>query len=253
MFSFNSDPLKEEKYTVLPGLVHKYPDRVLVEMNFTCPVVCEFCTRKRKEINNNDFNLDSSSWLDIEKYILNKPKIREIIFSGGEPLINIELLIKILERIKNIKQLKIIRIHTRLPITAPGRISDKFFDYLNKETKRRPIYISIHCDHKKELTSEAKEAILRLRNSGAILYSQSVLIKNYNDTVKDLKELFESLLEIGVRPYYLYQCDKIVGWRKFRVPFLKEIYLVKHLNREISGLACPIFVVDSSKNKKRLF
>jgi lysine 2,3-aminomutase len=253
MFSFNSDPLQEEKYTVLPGLVHKYSDRILVEMNFTCPVVCEFCTRKRKGINHNDFELDFSSWLEMEKYILSKPKIREIILSGGEPLINTELLIKILMRIKKIGQIKIVRIHTRLPITAPDRISKKFLTYLDKETKERPIYISIHCDHQKELTDGAKEAIIKLRNGGAILYSQSVLLKNYNDTVNDLKELFESLLELGVRPYYLYQCDKIVGWRKFRVPFLKEVWLVKGLNRRISGLACPIFVVDSDRYKKRFY
>lgn len=253
MFSFKSDPLDEEKYTVLPGLVHKYFDRILVEMNFTCPVVCEFCTRKRKGINSNDFKLDLLSWMKMEKYVLTKPEIREIILSGGEPMIDLDFLIEILERIKNLKQIKIVRIHTRLPITRPDKISQYFLEYLNKETKKRPIYISIHCDHKKELTKKSQKAIVSLRNTGAILYSQSVLLKRYNDSVKDLKELFEALLELGVRPYYLYQCDKIDGWKKFKVPFWKEIYLIRRLNKKISGLACPIFTVDSNKNKKRFF
>lgn len=253
MFSFKSDPLEEEKYTVMPGLVHKYQDRILVELNFTCPVVCEFCTRKRKGINKNKFNLTMNSWQKIEEYIFKNPKIREIILSGGEPLIKSEILINILERIKIIDQIKIVRIHTRLPITVPKKIDEKLFNYFLKESKNRVFYVSIHCDHKDELTDEVRECIKKFRQIGVILYSQSVLLKNYNDTVKDLRELFESLLEIGVRPYYLYQCDKIENWQKFKVPFWKEIYLVKKLNKQISGLACPIFVVDSKRYKKRFY
>ena len=253
MFSFNSDPLQEEKYTVIPGLIHKYKDRILVELNLNCPVVCEFCTRKRKGIETNNFNLSMEDWVKIENYIKLNKEIREIILSGGEPLIKSEILINILERLKTIDQIKIIRIHTRMPITVPKKIDEKIFDYFLKESKKRVFYISIHCDHKNELTDEAKECIKKLRQTGVILYSQSVLLKNYNDTVKDLKELFESLLEIGVRPYYLYQCDKIEGWQKFKVPFWKEIYLVRKLNKQISGLACPIFVVDSKKYKKRFY
>jgi len=253
MFSFNSDPLQEEKYTIIPGLIHKYENRILVELNLNCPVVCEFCTRKRKGIGKNNFNLSMKDWCKIEDYIKSNTEIREIILSGGDPLVDINFLIKILERIKKNDQIKIVRIHTRIPITTPNKISKKFLNYLDKETKERPIYISIHCDHRKELTKEAKETIVLLRNSGAILYSQSVLLKNYNDAIKDLKELYESLLELGVRPYYLYQCDKIEGWQKFKVPFWKELFLVRKLNKQISGLACPIFVVDSKKYKKRFY
>ena len=253
MFSFNSDPLQEEKYTIFSGLVHKHRDRILVELNFTCPVVCEFCTRKRKGINKNEFDLSINDWIKIEKYIKKKPEIREVILSGGEPLLNEEKLIKILERIKNIKQIKIVRIHTRLPITGPNKITKKLLAYFEKETPKRVIYMSIHCDFKKELTSGAKECILKLRQSGLILYSQSVFLKGVNDSVKELKELFEALLELGVRPYYLYHCDKIEGWKKFRVSLLKEKRLIRNLNKQISGLACPILVVDSKKGKKRIF
>lgn len=253
MFSFNLDPLQEEKYTVIPGLVHKHKDRVLVEMNFCCPVVCDFCTRKRKGINKNDFRLTLTEWKKMEKYISGRLEIREIIFSGGEPLMDQELLVSILERLKKMNQIKVIRIHTRVPITAPKIISEKLLSYFKRESENRVFYVSIHCDHKKELTKESIDCIKRLRNSGLILYSQSVLLKGRNDSVVELKGLFLSLLELGVRPYYLYQCDKIEGWQKFRVPFWKELLLVRKLNREISGLACPILVVDSKTGKKRYF
>ena len=253
MFSFNTDPLGEEKFTILPGLIHKHSDRVLVEMNFSCPVVCDFCTRKRKNINKNDFVLTWEKWLEIEKYIENHPNIREIILSGGEPLIDIDFLMKVLARIKEIEQIKVIRIHTRMPITAPNKVTTELLSFFEKETTSRVIYMSIHCDHKNELSDDSIRLIKKLRMAGLILYSQSVLLKKYNDSVVDLKMLFETLLELGVRPYYLYQCDKIEGWRKFKVPFWKEIYLMKKLNRSISGLACPIFAVDSLRGKKRFF
>ncbi len=253
MFSFKSDPLQEEKYTVLPGLVHKHWDRVLVEMNFCCPVVCEFCTRKRKGINKNDFKLDMDGWVKIEKYILENPGIREVIFSGGDPLVDQKLLIDFLIRLKKIKQVKIVRIHTRVPITAPELVSNGFLDFFKKESVNRIFYVSIHCDHKSELTEKAVECIRKIRQTGAILYSQSVFLKNYNDSVQDLKDLFEALLELGVRPYYLYQCDKIEDWRKFKIPFWKELKLIRKLNKQVSGLANPIFVVDSKIGKKRFF
>lgn len=253
MFKFNNDPLKEEKYTIFPGLVCKHQDRILVEMNFSCPIVCDFCTRKRKDINKNDFFLTTNDWLKIEDYINKHIDVREVIFSGGDPLVDIDLLMKIVKRIRKMKQIKIIRIHTRIPITAPEKITTKLVDFFKTETKKQVIYLSIHCDHKKELTRKSIEAIGKLRQSGVTLYSQSVFLKGYNDSFKDLKELFETLLELGIRPYYLYQCDKIDNWKKFKVPIWKEIYLIRKLNRNISGLACPIFTIDSSKGKKRFF
>lgn len=253
MSNFKVDPLNEEKYTIFPGLIHKHQDRILVELNLRCPVVCPFCTRKRKGINENDFDLGMTGWKMVEKYIENNPTIREVILSGGEPLISAELLIEILERLKNISQIKIVRIHTRMPVTAPLKIEEKIFKYFERESKKRVFYMSIHCDHKKELTNDVRQCIERLRLGGVILYSQSVFLKNVNDTVKDLKDLFETLLELGVRPYYLYQCDKIEGWQKFAVPLDKEKKLIRQLNKEISGLACPILIVDSEGGKNRIF
>lgn len=252
MKKFEPDPLGEDKFTVLPGVVHKHPDRILVEMNFNCPVVCEFCTRKRKGINKNDFKLTMEGWLKIEDYIKENESIREIMFSGGDPLITQDLLIEILERLKKNQRIKIIRIHTRIPITAPKMVSNKLLTYFSKESKKRIFYVSIHCDHKDELTSEVKKCIEKLRLSGVVLYSQTVFLKNINDSVSVLKDLFEALLEIGVRPYYLYQCDRIEGWRKFAIPLKKEKQLMRELNQKISGLACPILVIDSQKGKKRV-
>ena len=253
MSNFKLDPLNEEKYTVFPGLIHKHQDRILVELNLKCPVVCSFCTRKRKGISENNFDLGMAGWKMIEEHIKNNPKIREVILSGGEPLISAELLIEILERLKNISQIKIIRIHTRMPVTAPLKIDEKLFKYFEEESKNRVLYLSIHCDHKNELTDSVRQCIERLRLSGVILYSQSVFLKNVNDTVKDLKDLFETLLELGVRPYYIYQCDKIEDWQEFAVPLNTEKRLMRQLNKEISGLACPIFIVDSEDGKNRIF
>lgn len=253
MSNLKIDPLNEEKYTVFPGLIHKHQDRILIEMNFRCPVVCSFCTRKRKEINKNDFELKISDWKKIEKYILKHKKIREIILSGGEPLIAPRILIDILKRLKMIDQIKIVRIHTRMPITAPKKIDKKIFDYFLKESKNRIFYVSIHCDHKNELTNETRDCIKRLRQTGVILYSQSVFLKNMNDNVESLKDLFESLLELGVRPYYIYQCDKIENWQKYTVPLKKEKRLMQQLNQQISGLACPVLIIDSENGKRRIF
>jgi lysine 2,3-aminomutase len=252
MSKFEPDPLGEDKCTVFPGLIHKHSDRILVEMNFNCPKVCEFCTRKRKGINKNDFKLTMEDWLKIEDYINKNSKIREVMFSGGDPLITQELLIKILERLKSNERIKIIRIHTRIPITAPEMVTKELLEYFLKESPKRIFYVSIHCDHKNELTDEAKECIEKLRLSGVILYSQSVFLKNINDSVKALKDLFEALLELGVRPYYLYQCDKIEGWQKFMIPLKKEKQLMRELNKRVSGLACPILVIDSEEGKKRV-
>jgi len=253
MSNFKIDPLNEEKYTIFPGLIHKHQDRILIEMNFRCPVVCSFCTRKRKEINKNDFELKMSDWKRVEKYILKHKKIREIILSGGEPLIKSGILIDILESLKIIDQIKVVRIHTRMPITAPQKIDEKIFDYFYKESNNRIFYISIHCNHKKELTNEVRECIKKLRKTGVILYSQSVFLKNVNDNVESLKDLFESLLELGIRPYYIYQCDRIENWQKYAVPLKKEKRLMKKLNQQISGLACPILVIDSEEGKQRFF
>lgn len=253
MSNFKIDPLNEEKYTIFPGLIHKHQDRILVELNLKCPVVCPFCTRKRKGINKNDFDLGVVGWKMVERYIENNPKIREVVLSGGEPLISIDLLIEVLEGLKNINQIKIVRIHTRMPVTAPLKIDEKIFKYFEKESKKRVFYMSIHCDHKKELTNDTKECIRKLRLSGVILYSQSVFLKNINDTIEDLKDLFEALLELGIRPYYIYQCDKIEGWQNFAVPLSKEKRLIRQLNKEISGLACPILIVDSEDGKNRIF
>jgi lysine 2,3-aminomutase len=253
MFNFKIDPLNEEKYTIFPGLIHKHPDRILVELNFTCPVICPFCTRKRKKISKNNFNLGMAGWKKVESYIKKNLEIREVILSGGDPLMTPDLLIKILERLKLITQIKVVRIHTRMPITAPKKIDKRIFDYFKKESKKRVFYMSIHCDHSHELMEKAKKTIEKLRLSGVILYSQSVFLKGYNDSVEILKELFESLLKIGVRPYYIYHCDKIEDYKKFAVPLTKEKKIIRKLNKMISGLACPILIVDSKDEKKRTF
>jgi lysine 2,3-aminomutase len=253
MFNFKIDPLNEEKYTIFPGLIHKHPDRILVELNFICPVICPFCTRKRKKISKNNFNLGMTGWNKIESYIKKNIKIQEVILSGGDPLMTPDLLIKILERLKLITQIKIVRIHTRMPITAPEKIDKRIFNYFKKELRERVFYMSIHCNHNRELTAKAKEAIKKLRLSGVILYSQSVFLKDYNDSVEVLKELFESLLEIGVRPYYIYHCDKIDDYKKFTVPLTKEKKIIRKLNKMVSGLACPILIMDSEDGKKRIF
>jgi len=237
------DPLMEEKFVKTKGLIYKYPKRVLIELNNICPIYCEFCTRKRKTFLEEKWQLTKKELENILIFLEKNKEIREIVISGGDPLMSPEELIFLLKKLEESENIKIIRIHTRVPITAPQKIDSKIFDFLNNFKK--VIYLSIHCDSVQELNNDSAKILEKFRKTGIILYSQTVFLKGINDSVEKLEELFEKLLELGVRPYYIYRCDPIIGAEKFTVPLEKEKEIMTELRKRISGLACPTYVIDT--------
>ncbi len=252
--SFNSsgfsDPLLEEQYEKTKGLVHKYKNRVLILLTLTCAAYCRFCTRRRKV---SDIEKGIISQADIQKmlaYLLKNPEIDEVIFSGGDPLTSPKILKYALKEFSRLPQIKIIRIGTRLPVSNPKFITKDLLLTIKKI--KQPVYVGIHFEHPAELTKETISACEKLRKAGAILYSQSVFLKGVNDSYEILYELFTKLIQIGVRPYYLYRCDPVQGIGHFRVPFKKEVAIATNLRKNLSGLAWPTYVIDAAEGNGKI-
>lgn len=231
-------------------LLHRYEDRVLLLVSNQCFTYCRFCTRrwflgKRKHT------------ITIEKinkaleYIKDNKKIKEVILSGGDPLVLSDNVLKgILDKLVEIDSVRIIRIGTRAPVTYPKRITPNLCNLLGKYDI---VWIMVHFNHINEITDSSALACNLLRKSGLPVLNQTVLLNGINDTPEALKKLFERLVEIGVKPYYLYLCDKIPGTSHFWVPLKHAKMILTNLNQQISGLALPIFVVVDSKSwKKRI-
>lgn len=245
---FLEDPLREEQFIKIKGLIWKYPKRVLVELNNICSVYCQFCTRKRKTFLKNKWQLSEKEIKDIVAYLKDNKGIREVIISGGDPLMSSGRLIFLLKKIETLKNIKIIRIHTRMPIVSPQKIDQNIFDFL--VDFKKVVYLSIHCNLPEEIISESIKVFNKFKKSGVVLYSQSVFLKGINDSVEKLEKLFEKLLELGIRPYCIYRCDPVVGLEKFVVPLKKEKKIMLELRKRLSGLACPIYVIDGLNKKK---
>jgi len=243
MTNLFNDPLMEEKFIKVKGLIYKYPKRVLIELNNICPIYCQFCTRKRKTFLEKKWQLNKKELEDILVFLGESEEIREVIISGGDPLMSPNKLIFLLKKMEGLKNIKIIRIHTRMPITTPRKINDDIFNVLNN--LKKIVYLSIHCNVVEEISDESVEVLEKFRRIGVILYSQSVFLRGINDSVEKLEKLFEKLLELGVRPYYIYHCDPVVGAEKFIVSFKEEKEIMTELRKRISGLACPTYVIDA--------
>lgn len=244
------DIFEEDKISPIKGLLQRYKDRVLVELTFKCPSNCDFCYRKYRR-SQSDYEL---SFEDIDKiinFIANNQKINEVIFSGGEPLLKLDLLDYAMNKLSKLKNIKIFRIHTRAPVTKPELVSKDFLKILNKKYNQI-IYLSIHINSLKELSEHTKESIKKIKDCGVILYSQSVFLKGSNDSVEELKKLFLGLLENGVRPYNIYHCNKIDGNEKYIVPLKKEVEIMTELRKKISGLACPTLIIDVPGNANKI-
>lgn len=246
------DPLGEEKHKKVKGLIHKYPKRVLIELTLNCASFCRFCTRRREV---SDVQKGKLSKKDIDKmikYIRSQPEISEVIFSGGDPLTVPKLLIYALKRFSELKQVKIIRVHSRVPVSDPRLLTQKILDTFSKINKKKPVYLSIHFEHPDELTPQTIKAINNLRKTGAILLSQSVFLRGINDSYKILEKLFLKLSEFGVRPYYIFHCDLVRGIEHFIVPIEKEIEIMTKLRKNLSGIAFPFHVVDSPNGSGKI-
>lgn len=245
------DPLLEENFTVSRGLVHKYSNRALVLLTLNCAAYCRFCTRRRKV---SDIEKGVISKKDISamvQYLKNHPEIKELVISGGDPLTVPDLLKEALLKFSKLPQIKIIRVGTRLPAADPEKISQKVLNAL-KVVKKQPLYLMVHFEHPKEITPAAEKAIKKLRPFAAAIFSQSVFLKGVNDNADVLYNLFSRLVEIGVKPYYIFRCDPVKGAEHFIVDFEKEIAIMTELRRRLSGLAFPAYVIDAPNGSGKI-
>ncbi len=235
------DPLDETRDTVVPGLVHRYSDRVLLVLTDICPMFCRHCTRKREWRN--------GGWVrspaEVEKmldYIRQHKAIRDVIISGGDPLtLSTRRLEDIISRIRDIRHVEIIRIGTRFPVVLPQRIDNELCSMLSKYG---PIWLNTHFNHVREITAEAAEACDRLLRSGVPVNNQTVLLRGINDSVEAQIKLCHGLLRIKVRPYYLFQTDEVQGTEHLRTPVETGIKIIEGMRGHTSGLAIPAFVID---------
>jgi len=238
------DPLEEESNMPVPGLVRRYPDRVLLLVTTLCATYCRYCTRKRlsgqeeSTITITDERLKGSI-----SYIASHPRIRDVLVSGGDPFtLSTERLRHILASLRTIPTVDIIRIGTRTPVTLPMRITDRLVSMLRQY---QPIWINTHFNHPRELTPEASAACARLVDAGIPLGNQTVLLRGVNDDPKVLETLFRGLVRNRVRPYYLLQCDLVRGVEDFRTSLSRGIEIMKYLRGRLSGIAIPTYVVDA--------
>lgn len=245
------DPLMEEEHTVTRGLIHKYPNRALILLTLNCAAYCRFCTRRRKVSDLKKGILNNQDLKNIINYLKKHAEIKEIIISGGDPLTVPELLKKILKQLVKLPQIKIIRIGTRLPVVEPKKINKNLINIL-KIVRYKTLYVLIHFEHPLEITKETITAVQKLKSASTMLLSQSVFLKGVNDSFKILYELFSRLIEIGVKPYYLYHCDPVKGAEHFIVDIKKEIKIMTALRKNISGLAYPTYVIDAPNGSGKI-
>jgi len=235
------DPLAEDSHMPVPGLVHRYPDRVLLLVVEVCAMYCRFCTRSRVVGTSAGFSRPANIDAAID-YIKTHRKIRDVLISGGDPLtLSDERLDDVLEKLRAIPHVEFVRIGTRNPVTVPYRVTGSLCRVLRKH---KPVWMSLHVNHPKELTPAVQQACDRLADSGVPLGSQTVLLKGINDRPAIMKKLVHDLLKIRVRPYYLYQCDPVRGTAHFRTPVSIGIQIMEKLRGHTTGYAVPTFVVD---------
>jgi len=237
-----SDPCGEDSHSPVPGLVHRYPDRVLMLVTDRCAAYCRYCTRSRLVSNATGYDFHPEFDKQIE-YIQSNPQIRDVLLSGGDPLLfSDERLEHLLSRLRSIPHLEFLRIGTRIPIFLPQRITPELCAMLKKF---HPLFMSIHSNHPRELTTEVREALGRLVDAGVPLGNQSVLLRNVNDDATVMKALMQKLLLCRVKPYYIYQCDLIAGSAHLRTSVRKGLEIMEQLRGHTTGYAVPQYVIDA--------
>ncbi len=238
------DPLAEDSHLVVPGLVHRYPDRVLFLVTDRCAAYCRYCTRSRMVSNSQGYDFHPQIEAAFE-YLESNENIRDVLLSGGDPLLLSDNKIdRLLGRLQQIEHIQFIRIGSRIPVFLPQRITPALCQIL---TRHEPVWMSIHVNHPLECTWELKEACARLARAGVPLGNQSVLLKGVNDDIETMKDLVHRLLQMRVRPYYLYQLDAITGSSHFKVDIEKGIEIIRGLQGHTSGYAIPQYVIDAPK------
>ena len=243
------DPLDEENLSPVPNLVHKYPDRVLLLVCSECAMYCRFCTRKRK-VGSKHMHITQETLEAGYRYIQETKQVREVLLSGGDPfLLSDSRLDEILTRLRKIPSVEIIRIGTRVPSTLPMRITK---DLVNVLKKHHPLFINTHFNHPAEITPESSIACTMLADAGIPLGNQTVLLKDVNNNADVLRQLFLKLLQIRVKPYYLFQADLTRGTDHFRTHTYEGISLMRELIGHISGMAIPTFALDAPGGKGKI-
>jgi len=235
------DSLAEDRHSPVPGLVHRYPDRVLMLVTTQCASYCRYCTRSRivgdptETFSHNEFEMQL-------EYLKRTPQVRDVLLSGGDPLVLApKILEEILSRLREIPHIEILRIGSRVPVFLPMRITDDLTDMLQKF---HPMWLNIHVNHSNEISAELADACDRLTRAGIPLGNQSVLLAGVNDNVHIQRQLVHDLVRIRVRPYYLYQCDLVEGAGHFRTPVAKGIEIMEGLRGHTTGFAVPTYCID---------
>jgi len=236
-----ADPIGDERWSPVPGIVHRHPDRVLLKPTLVCPVYCRFCFR-REVVGKEAAMLDQASLAHAFDYIRQRPQIWEVIVTGGDPfLLTPRRIGEIVRSLDQMPQLGVIRFHTRVPVVDPRRVSRGLVEALAAE---KAVYVVIHANHPRELTTQVQEAVLKLSRAGIPLLSQTVLLHGVNDDAPVLEALFRRLVEMRVKPYYLHHPDLARGTAHFRTGIASGQHLVRSLRGRVSGLCQPTYVLD---------
>jgi lysine 2,3-aminomutase len=243
------DPIGDEVYTPTPGIVHRYPDRVLLKPIHLCPVYCRFCFRREMV----GPGRDALGEEDLERaldYIESKDKIWEVVITGGDPLIMSPRRIgKIMQRLRSIKHVGVVRYHTRVPVVQPHTVNQELLDALQIG---KAVYVVLHTNHVRELTDEAKGACAKLINAGFPMLSQTVLLNGVNADPQSLEQLFRALVEMRIRPYYLHHGDLAKGTKHFRTSIAAGQQIMRALRGHVSGLCQPLYVLDIPGGKGKV-
>ncbi len=236
------DSLSEDDHSPVPGLVHRYPDRVLMLVSTQCASYCRFCTRSRL-VGDTRAQFSSATYERQLDYIAATPQVRDVLLSGGDPLmLSLKVLDRLLERLQAIPHVEVVRLGSRVPVFLPQRITPELMEILHKHP---PLWMNIHFNHPNEITPEVERGLARLAEAGVPLGSQTVLMAGINDCPNIIKALVHKLVRNRVRPYYIYQCDLVHGSGHFRTPVTKGIEIVEALRGHTSGYAVPTYVIDA--------
>jgi lysine 2,3-aminomutase len=239
-----TDPLEEDKDSPVPGLTHRYPDRVLLLTTPNCSMYCRFCTRKRATLTRGGWEAIHPNDERMIDYIRQHPQVRDVIVSGGDPLtLPLPKLRYYLEQLREIPHVDVVRIGTRVPVTLPQRLFDPELIELLESAEK--VYVHTHFNHPREITPEASRACRALIKAGIPVNNHTVLLRGVNDDLAIMRELIRGLLRIKVRPYYLFHCDPVVGAGHFRTSIWKGLEIIEGLRGHVSGIGIPTYVVDS--------
>lgn len=243
-----TDPIGDEPHLAVPNLVHRYPNRVLLLLTNKCQINCRFCFRRELT-----HHAQPADLKQIHHYLSQHPEVNEVIFSGGDPLIlSAKYLTEVYNQLKTLTQLKIFRFHTRIPVVNPAWIDERYINFFRQLAQERELVIVLHINHAQELTDQVNSTIQQLKKLGAMLLSQTVLLKAVNDQPQILAELFSRLCEVGVKPYYLHHPDLVKGTHHFRLSIKEGLKIFQTVRSLVSGIALPAYVLDLPGGKGKV-